>query len=186
MLWNPTTSDRAPHNLPVYCLGAQYATSTSTSSLPNTTVEHISPIASDVTYEQPGVVTTPAVEDIDDQVQDTALDLDASNWHGAGPCESWPVSFLDDFESRIWMTYRSDFPPIPRSKDPKALCALSLAMRIRAQLSFDPDAFSSDSGWGCMIRSGQALLANTISIIRMGRGMSRLLCCVCIISDLVC
>ncbi|KAL8640192.1 MAG: hypothetical protein Q9228_002858 [Teloschistes exilis] len=29
----------------------------------------------------------------------------------------WPPSFLDDFESRIWFTYRSGFPTIRRSDD---------------------------------------------------------------------
>eukprot|EP00474_Spongospora_subterranea_P011711 CRZ12169.1 hypothetical protein [Spongospora subterranea] len=38
--------------------------------------------------------------------------------------------------SMIWMTYRSGFPPI--------------------------SSFHSDSGWGCMIRTGQMMMANTI------------------------
>ncbi|KAI0198682.1 cysteine protease atg4 [Astrocystis sublimbata] len=84
----------------------------------------------------------------------------------------WPPAFLDDFESRIWMTYRSEFDPIPRSQDPKALSALSLTMRIKTQLSDQP-GFASDSGWGCMIRSGQSLLANAMAIQRLGRAWRR-------------
>jgi cysteine protease ATG4 len=87
---------------------------------------------------------------------------------------SWPHAFIEDFESRLWMTYRSDFEPIPKSSDPKANSALSLSMRIKSQLS-DQAGFSSDSGWGCMIRSGQSLLANTIALLRLGRG--KLACC---------
>lgn len=81
----------------------------------------------------------------------------------------WPPAFLDDFESRIWMTYRTDFALIPRSNDPQASFALSFAMRIKTTFS-DLTGFSSDTGWGCMIRSGQSLLANAILIARLGRG----------------
>jgi cysteine protease ATG4 len=84
----------------------------------------------------------------------------------------WPQAFLDDFESKIWMTYRSDFESIPRSKDPKASSAMSFSMRIRSQL-VDQSGFSSDSGWGCMIRSGQSLLANTLATLRLGRDWRR-------------
>jgi cysteine protease ATG4 len=81
----------------------------------------------------------------------------------------WPQGFIDDFESRLWMTYRSDFELIPKAVDPKAASSLSLSMRIKSQLS-DQAGYSSDSGWGCMIRSGQSLLANAILCLRLGRG----------------
>ncbi len=49
--------------------------------------------------------------------------------------------FLLDFRSAIWMTYRKNFssPKIPVSYQ----C-------------------TSDTGWGCMVRSGQMLLSNCI------------------------
>ncbi|KAK3950203.1 hypothetical protein QBC32DRAFT_20042 [Pseudoneurospora amorphoporcata] len=84
----------------------------------------------------------------------------------------WPPAFLDDFESRIWMTYRTDFALIPRSSDPQASFALSFAMRIKTTFS-DLTGFSSDTGWGCMIRSGQSLLANAILVARLGREWRR-------------
>ncbi|CAG9949450.1 unnamed protein product [Clonostachys rosea f. rosea IK726] len=80
---------------------------------------------------------------------------------------------LDDFESKFWMTYRFEFEPIARSSDPKARSSLSLSMRIKSQLGGDQTGFSSDSGWGCMIRSGQSLLANSIAILRLGRDWRR-------------
>jgi cysteine protease ATG4 len=70
------------------------------------------------------------------------------------------------------MTYRSEFEPIPRSTNPRATSSLSLSMRLKSQLG-DQSPFSSDSGWGCMIRSGQSLLANTIALVRLGRGKSK-------------
>ncbi|KID92546.1 ATG4 protein [Metarhizium guizhouense ARSEF 977] len=87
---------------------------------------------------------------------------------GAG----WPAAFLDDFASRFWMTYRSNFEIIPKSTDPKAASALSLSMRIRSQL-VDQSGFTSDSGWGCMIRSGQSLLANAMAVLDLGRDWRR-------------
>lgn len=86
---------------------------------------------------------------------------------------SWPHEFLDDFESRLWFTYRSNFPLIKKSPDPKAAASIPLAVRLRSQL-VDSGGFTSDTGWGCMIRSGQSLLANSLVMLRLGRGMTLL------------
>ena len=86
----------------------------------------------------------------------------------------WPPEFLDDFESRMWFTYRSSFAPIQKSLDPSANSSMSLKVRLRSQL-VDQGGFTSDTGWGCMIRSGQCLLANALSLLRLGRGMSLLM-----------
>lgn len=110
---------------------------------------------------------------------DTMSDSVASGYDSSlayeepGQDGGWPPAFLDDFESRIWMTYRTDFALIPRSCDPQASYALSFAMRIKTTFS-DLTGFSSDTGWGCMIRSGQSLLANAILVARLGRGKSLL------------
>ena len=57
------------------------------------------------------------------------------------------LQFLEHFRSLPWMTYRSGFPPIARTST------------------------TSDCGWGCMIRSGQMLLAATLHFHLLGRGM---------------
>ena len=86
----------------------------------------------------------------------------------SGMNRGWPADFLNDCEARIWLTYRSNFPPI--MKFPNASMTLSVRLRSLA----DRQGFTSDTGWGCMIRSGQCLLANALSTVRMGRG--RLFC----------
>lgn len=76
----------------------------------------------------------------------------------------WPPGFLDDSESRIWFTYRSNFPAIKKSSD----ASMTLSVRLRSL--GDQGGFTSDTGWGCMIRSGQSLLANALAMLRLGRG----------------
>ncbi|KAL2219026.1 putative autophagy cysteine endopeptidase Atg4 [Thermoascus aurantiacus ATCC 26904] len=89
-----------------------------------------------------------------------------------GADHGWPDAFLDDFESKIWLTYRSNFPIIPKSDDPNAPLSMTLGVRLRSQL-VDSQGFTSDTGWGCMIRSGQSLLANALSILWLGRDWRR-------------
>lgn len=90
---------------------------------------------------------------------------------GTSTTLGWPKEFLDDFESKIWMTYRSNFPTIAKSEDQNASQTMSLGVRLRSHLI---EGFTSDTGWGCMIRSGQSLLANAILVSQLGRGMAHI------------
>ena len=76
---------------------------------------------------------------------------------------AWPPAFLDDLESRIWLTYRSNFAQIAKS------AGSSLSFRTSLLQLGNNQGFTSDTGWGCMIRSAQSLLANTLQILELGR-----------------
>lgn len=96
------------------------------------------------------------------------------------PAANWPPVFYADFTSRVWLTYRSQFTPIRDGR----LADLSGDVSD-GQLSSSPTTvksrpwnwvgrekgWTSDSGWGCMLRTGQSLLANALVHIHLGRGM---------------
>lgn len=54
-------------------------------------------------------------------------------------------SFLEDFRTRFWFTYRRNFPKI------------------------EPSLFTTDLGWGCMLRTGQCLMAEALARFYFGR-----------------
>ncbi|KAK5995808.1 putative cysteine protease atg4 [Cladobotryum mycophilum] len=181
MFWDPEPSNDANSDQPVWCLGCSYKLS-----------DGKEPTAGAICHDatQDALQTTLNVNNIlleQDHMKtiqapltnapETPPESAPNSLTSSLACDDlsqggWPSGFLDDFTSKFWMTYRSDFDLIAKSSDPRAISALSLSMRIKSQLA-DPSGFSSDSGWGCMIRSGQSLLANTIGILRLGRDWRR-------------
>lgn len=82
--------------------------------------------------------------------------------------------FLDDVKSKLNFTYRTRFKPIPR--DPEGPSPFSFYTIFRdnpintiESAIANPDCFSTDIGWGCMIRTGQSLLGNALIKIKLGR-----------------
>ncbi|KAK8203976.1 hypothetical protein IWZ01DRAFT_514515 [Phyllosticta capitalensis] len=160
----PTNDDDAP----IWCLGKCYDSKPATPEDP--------PQATPPTLSTSHGSTTSSRSAGDDATSRNSSDegvvVQSSDAQDADAAGSWPPQFLDDFEARIWLTYRSNFAPIPKSQDPKAAAAMSFSVRLKSQLS-NQSGFSSDTGWGCMIRSGQSLLANALQILKLGREWRR-------------
>ncbi|KAG1736670.1 cysteine protease required for autophagy [Suillus paluster] len=110
--------------------------------------------------------------------------LSQSSSSSKNPANNWPPVFYADFTSRIWLTYRNQFAPIRDS----TLSALELDMACCEQqqpVSSSPrpkkwhwpgggeKGWTSDAGWGCMLRTGQSLLANTLLHLHLGREWRR-------------
>lgn len=165
--WDPEPTNDASDKSPIWCLGKEYRASEkqSTSAVTDSPPQEGTFLA----VKQSQTVDTSTPPD------STAGSLESSS--GYDDCDTgeaeggWPTSFLEDFEAKLWFTYRSNFPAIAKSQDPKALSAMSLSVRLRSQL-VDQGGFTSDTGWGCMIRSGQSLLGNALLTLKVGRGTS--------------
>jgi cysteine protease ATG4 len=161
--WDSEPTNDATSKLPIWLLGKSYDPSE------KPTVKHDNKTPPDSnsisTHSLTRPVTPPdsAASSFDSVTHDEVRNADV----GGG----WPPSFLDDFEARIWLTYRSNFPLIAKSQDPSAASAMSIPVRLRSQFG-NPAGFTSDTGWGCMIRSGQCILANSLLMLKLGRGMA--------------
>ena len=164
--WDPEPRNDSASGSCIWCLGRKYATH-ATRYTPHE--------SRDPELEAKG--EEPALDKRDLQQDGMETKLAATN--GTSPAESearsrdseadrgWPSDFLDDCESRLWFTYRSNFTAINRSLD----APMTLSLRLRSL--GDQGGFTSDTGWGCMIRSGQSLLANALALLRLGRGECR-------------
>ncbi|PPQ74689.1 hypothetical protein CVT24_003767 [Panaeolus cyanescens] len=101
----------------------------------------------------------------------------STNSKQPNPAANWPPVFYLDFTSRIWLTYRSQFPIPIRDLKLGDLCGQNweqVAM-TPVQTKSRPwnwggeKNWSSDSGWGCMLRTGQSVLANALIHYHLGR-----------------
>ncbi|KAK5061228.1 hypothetical protein LTR84_007770 [Exophiala bonariae] len=166
---------------PVWLLGEEYK---STPPKPVSTTDHDDVVeveSSNESHDPSDISESTAAEIQPQQTQNTSSGSFDDAQHVSGndlpslsndPADGgWPHAFLDDFESRIWMTYRSNFTLIPRSQDPSSGSSMSFSVRLRNLT--EREGFSSDTGWGCMIRSGQSLLANALIMIQLGREWRR-------------
>lgn len=178
LFWDPEPSNDMVLDQPVWCLGQSYKLhnkpnrrGSSQERNSSTMGEHATTM-SPMAPEQTKAVAVPPNNAPDTPPESAGGSFSSSGRTGTDDGNGWPPKFVTDFDSRFWMTYRNEFKPIPRSANPKATSSMSLSMRIKYQLG-DQGGFSSDSGWGCMIRSGQSLLANAIGIVNLGREWRR-------------
>ncbi|PPQ82094.1 hypothetical protein CVT25_014340, partial [Psilocybe cyanescens] len=116
------------------------------------------------------------------------------------PSAHWPPVFYMDFTSRVWLTYRSHFPVAIRdqrlgdlppcsggasafSSDDRSSVtgggggpgggSQSPSTRARPWNWGGEKTWASDSGWGCMLRTGQSVLANALVRVHLGRDWRR-------------
>ncbi|KAI8176401.1 Cysteine protease ATG4 [Colletotrichum sp. SAR 10_86] len=157
IFWDPEPTNDYRVDLPVWCLGRSYNLSTkagkekgSRGQTPPTT----DTASSQTNANNPSPVP-PALgpETPPDSVSSSfssslAYDDDYSVQDGG-----WPAAFLDDFESKFWMTYRSDFELIAKSTDPRASSALSLSMRIKIACGKYPGEWFGPSATARCIQS---------------------------------
>ncbi|EMC99638.1 hypothetical protein BAUCODRAFT_344306 [Baudoinia panamericana UAMH 10762] len=174
--WDPLPRNEDPAGI-IFCLGRRYdprylqgrqLKSTSTGNSPSAKSE------SEVSQPDSAVVITDAnqkreesAENGKDDLSNSQMDLSRAEEEALG----WPAEFMDDMEARIWLTYRNNFPPIAKSSDPSAGSAMSFSTKLRN--IGNSGGFTSDAGWGCMIRSGQTLLANSLATLKLGRDWRR-------------
>ncbi|KAJ7743157.1 hypothetical protein B0H16DRAFT_1250707, partial [Mycena metata] len=98
-----------------------------------------------------------------DETEDDAQRQEASH-------HQWPSQFYSDFRSRIWCTYRKEFEPI---RDGQRGWSSGVCNIKRPYDASSPQLYLIDAGWGCMVRTGQSLLANALLTIHVGRDNSR-------------
>ncbi|KAK9464189.1 peptidase family C54 [Lipomyces oligophaga] len=68
----------------------------------------------------------------------------------------WPREFSRCVEELVYLSYRTDFPAI------KPVEGGPMPKNVSSLFGLESSGFTSDVGWGCMIRSGQTLLANAL------------------------
>jgi cysteine protease ATG4 len=174
--WDPEPTNDADSRAPIWCLGREYQLpekKTTTTTPPQTAAVDTPPQDDGFeTVEAP--TTAPGATPPDSAGSSFNSAFMDGGSEDAGEDGGWPMAFVDDFEAKIWLTYRSNFPAIAKSEDPKAASSMSISVRLRSQL-VDQGRFTSDTGWGCMIRSGQSLLANALVMLKLGRGLSLVL-----------
>lgn len=158
-----------------------FRSSTSSSTSPESTTSHSLPPSSYSArlYQAQAQSQSPSSQSTIQQQQ-----ISAAGAAAIAP-NNWPPVFYSDFTSRVWLTYRSHFQPIRDS----TLTALeseqaSMAGAGPVFVASSPPTkkwgwpgsgekgWTSDTGWGCMLRTGQSLLANSLLHLHLGRGAS--------------
>ena len=140
-------------------------------------------IASPTTHRR-GSGSPPSFRSSTSSIASSSADISLSQSQNSSkqkqdPSAHWPPVFYIDFTSRIWLTYRSQFPtPIKDgrladlcSDNWEAAASSPTTVKTRPWNWGAEKTWSSDSGWGCMLRTGQSLLANALIHVHLGRGM---------------
>lgn len=165
--WDPEPKNDDVSQPSMWCLGQEYAANPSSGTSPPKSENKLLAVGAPEADQEAVMVSAERLTN--GELKSCDPNGGAMTTSGGAEDKGWPKDFVDDFESRFWFTYRSHFPPIKKSSDPNSSSSMSLSVRLRSQL-IDQGGFTSDTGWGCMIRSGQCLLANALGILEFGRG----------------
>ncbi|KAF8303099.1 hypothetical protein DL93DRAFT_2043109, partial [Clavulina sp. PMI_390] len=87
---------------------------------------------------------------------------------------SWPPAFYEDFTSRVWLTYRSHYSPIRDGVLSNLEPPVALDDPPKPRWAWGGEkTWTSDTGWGCMLRTGQSVLAEALIQLHLGRNWRR-------------
>jgi len=155
--WDPKPKNDDTSDSCIWCLGREYT--------PQSPLNGARDLAPSTDHEMPAISDGVDLHQKSKTIEDAATSGTLGDERLENEVDrGWPPRFMDDCESRIWFTYRSNFSAIKKSSD----ASMTLSVRLRSL--GDQGGFTSDTGWGCMIRSGQSLLANALVMQRLGRG----------------
>ena len=166
--WDPEPKNDENPQVPIWCLGEEFQPIAKPA--PKSTDVRTLAVPRGETVQESDWVVTETDSHLSGEDRSVGVQNEQRKESGTLNDGGWPPDFVKDFEAKFWFTYRSNFPPIPKSSDLTAPSTISLSIRLRNQF-VDQGAFTADTGWGCMIRSGQCLLANALGILRLGRGI---------------
>lgn len=172
--WDPPVKNDDLMKGSIWCLGVEYSSKPkepegkSSDEYDTVNASSTDSVPVLLTSPSPGSADTATHNESDSESSDAAVEVHKDTSTQVDD-DGWPHAFLDDFDAKFWMTYRSAFPPIPLSSTGRG--NMTLATRLRSLA--DQEGLTSDTGWGCMIRSGQCVLANAISLLKLGRDWRR-------------
>lgn len=114
------------------------------------------------------------------QVQDREFDnrsyfASGTNWFNRStPTNRFEDQIQHTIQNMLQFCYRNKFEPILRDAESPSIINLRATMmdnpvNLMQNLILQPDCFTGDIGWGCMIRTGQDILGNSLQRLRYGR-----------------
>jgi hypothetical protein len=86
----------------------------------------------------------------------------------------WREEFLADLQSTVWCSYRSQYAPIAALAQTELIPTAEAYYAAYGQpppvAPVPPkEGLTTDAGWGCMLRTGQSMLANALIYLHLGR-----------------